>query len=148
MEIAFVFALLAVALVVIALELVAIDVVALALLVAVVAAGILPPEVALSGFSSEVVIILASVFVIAGTMTRAELAEAIAEVLLRAARRGERSGLAIVMAVSAMLSMVLSNTSTASLSFEWNTTLSSAPSITRKLLNSWMPPSCRWPLRR
>jgi di/tricarboxylate transporter len=114
LEVAFVFVLLTAAIIAISLELVAIDVMALTLLVAVVATGILPVDVALSGFSSEAVIILGSLFVLAGTMTRAQLAEAVAEALMNAAGRGERSSLAIVMGVSAALSMLLSNTSTSS----------------------------------
>lgn len=114
LEVAFVIVLLSVAIIAISLELVAVDVMALALLVAVVATGILPVDAALSGFSSEVVIILGSVFVLAGTMTRAELPEEVAAALMKATGKGERSGLAMVMGVSAALSMLLSNTSTSS----------------------------------
>lgn len=113
-EVVLVLAVLGVALVVISLELLAIDVVAMAMLVSVVAAGIITPAEAFSGFSSDVVIVLACVFVIAGTVSRAGLAEAAADAFLKRERRGEKMTLAVVMTLSAALSTVLSNTSTSS----------------------------------
>ncbi|MDJ0637818.1 MAG: SLC13 family permease [Paracoccaceae bacterium] len=113
-DVIFVLAVLSVAVVVISLELIAIDVAAMAMIVAVVAVGILTPAEALSGFSSEVVIALACIFVIAGTVSRAGLAEAATEAILRRGKGGNNASLAIVMGLSVMLSTVLSNTSTSS----------------------------------
>ena len=109
-----VLAILAVAIVLILFEWVAIDLVALSMIIAVVATGILTPEEAFSGFASDVVITLAAVFVIAGTIARAGLAEVIATAILKWTRGKDRAGLAIVMGVSAALSTLLSNTSTTS----------------------------------
>lgn len=106
--------LLCVAIILIAFEIVAIDIVAIVMIVVIVAAGILSPSEAFSGFGSEVVIILACVFVIAGTITRSGLAEAIARTILRGAGGHEFAGRAILMGLSAVLSMVFSNTSTTS----------------------------------
>lgn len=105
---------LACAVVLITLELVAIDVVALTMIVVIVAAGVLTPAEALSGFASEVVLTLAAIFVIAGTIARAGLAEAVAQAILKGGGGSDRAGLAIVMATSAALSTVFSNTSTTS----------------------------------
>ena len=102
------------AVVLISLELIAIDLVALSMVIAVVAAGILTPTEAFSGFASEVVIILAAVFVIAGTISRAGLAEAVAQAILKGSGGKDRAGLAIVMTISAALSTIFSNTSTTS----------------------------------
>ena len=57
---------------------------------------------------------MAAIFVIAGTIARAGLAEVIAAAILKGARGKDRAGLAIVMGLSAGLSTLLSNTSTTS----------------------------------
>ncbi|NNF70701.1 MAG: hypothetical protein HKN02_00745 [Rhodobacteraceae bacterium] len=105
---------LSVAFVLIAFELLAIDIVALILIIVVVAAGILTPQQAFFGFASEVVISLAAVFVIAGTVARAGLAEMLARVVFKRAGRDKRAALVLVMSVSAVLSTLFSNTSTTS----------------------------------
>lgn len=110
-----VLSILAVAVVLIMFEIVAIDLVALSMIIAVVAAGVLTPQAAFSGFASDVVITLAAVFVIAGTIARAGLAEMIAQAILKSGRGKDRAGLAIVMSTSAALSMLISNTSTTSI---------------------------------
>jgi len=100
------------AIVLITFELVAIDLVAILMIIAVVATGILTPAEAFSGFSSDVVITLAAVFVIAGTVSRAGLAETMAQAILKVGKDDDRVGLATVMGLSAALSTVFSNTST------------------------------------
>ncbi|MBT8413457.1 MAG: hypothetical protein KJO30_03920 [Boseongicola sp.] len=114
LEAIFVLAVLVVAIGLIAFEVVAIDLVAIAMLIAVVAAGVLSPADAFSGFASETVIMLAAIFVIAGTIARAGLAEAIAGLVLRRAKGKDTAALAIIMSISAALSTVFSNTSTTS----------------------------------
>lgn len=106
--------LLCVAILLIAFEIVAIDLVALSMIVVIVAAGILSPAEAFSGFASDVVIVLAGVFVIAGTISRSGLTEAVAQTILRGVGGHELAGRAIVMGLSAGLSMIFSNTSTTS----------------------------------
>jgi len=106
--------LLSVAIILIALEIVPIDLVAISMIVVIVATGILTPAEAFSGFSSDVVIILAGIFVVAGTITRSGLADALARIILRSAGGHDVAGRAIVMGLSAGLSMVFSNTSTTS----------------------------------
>jgi len=98
----------------IAFEVLAIDLVAMSMIVVIVAAGILSPAEAFSGFASDVVIVLACVFVIAGTIARSGLAEAAARAILRGTGGRDFAGRAIVMGLSASLSMVFSNTSTTS----------------------------------
>ena len=106
---------LAIALVVITLELIAIDLVAVMMIVVVVSAGVLTPAEAFSGFASEVVITLAAVFVIAGTIARAGLTEALAQMMLKGGCGKKRTELAVVMGTSAALSTFFSNTSTTSI---------------------------------
>ncbi len=114
-DVGLVLAVLGAAVIVISAGWIAIDVAAMAMIVVVVAAGVITPAEAFSGFSSDVVIVLACVFVIAGTVSRAGLAEVAAEGVLRRVTRADTSGLAIIMGLSAALSTVLSNTSTSSI---------------------------------
>lgn len=114
-EIAFLLALLAGALALFVTEKVPVDQVALALVAALVIGGILTPQEAFRGFGSEVVVILASIFVLTGALVRTGSVEWLGEALLR--RLGRREGLAVtmVMALSAGLSAFLPNTSTTGL---------------------------------
>ncbi|MBV2359135.1 hypothetical protein KUH32_05050 [Thalassococcus sp. CAU 1522] len=114
LEIAIVLGVLLCAVILIASEVLSIDLVAVLMIVVMVAAGILSPEQAFSGFASDVVVALAAIFVIAGTIARAGLTESIAVAMLAGSRGSERAGLGLVMAVSVGLSTVFSNTSTAS----------------------------------
>lgn len=66
MEIAFVLVLLALAIVLFSLETISVDIVTAIILIALTTSGILKPDEAFQGFSSDFIIILASIFVITG----------------------------------------------------------------------------------
>ncbi len=63
MEITIVLGLLALAIVLFALERISVDIITLLLLIALVVSGILTPGEAFAGFSSDIIIILASIFI-------------------------------------------------------------------------------------
>ena len=69
-DIAIVLFLLVAITIVFAFEWMAVDVATLSVIAALVITGILTPEEALSGFASEVIVILASVFIISGTLIK------------------------------------------------------------------------------
>ena len=81
--------LLAVAMALFILEWLPIDVVALLLLIALVLTGILEPAEAFSSFGQEVVVILASVFVLSGALVRTGALAWVADSLSRLAGESE-----------------------------------------------------------
>ncbi len=93
-----------------ALEWLPIDVVTLLLLVALILTGVLTPQQAFSGFANEIIVILASVFVISGALVKTGVMEWLGHALYRLAGRTESRVLAAVMGLSAALSAVISNT--------------------------------------
>ena len=112
LEIFFLLSLLAVALVLFALEMLPVDLVTLLLIAALVILGILTPAQAFSGFANEIIVILASIFVISGALVRTGVMEWLGAVLHRLG--GDRPGrlLRVVMLLSASGSAFLSNTNT------------------------------------
>ncbi len=111
-DIAIVFALLIAAMVVFSFEWVSIDVVTLSLLAMLVLTGILTPQEAFSGFASEVLIILASVFIISGTLIKTGVLDWLAQFIFRLGHRKERRVLTYLMGLAAAMSAFCSNTST------------------------------------
>ncbi len=102
--------LLAVAMVLFVLEWLPIDVVALLLLITLVLTGILEPAEAFSSFGQEVVVILASVFVLSGALVRTGALAWLAGLLSRLAGQSENRLLVAVMLSAASSSAFLSNT--------------------------------------
>jgi len=92
------------------LEWLPIDVVALLLLIALVLTGILEPAEAFSSFGQEVVVILASVFVLSGALVRTGALAWLASSLSRLAGQSENRLLIWVMMAAATSSAFLSNT--------------------------------------
>lgn len=80
-----------------------IDVSALLVLAALVLTGVLAPEQALSGFSSEPAIIVASVFVISGALGATGISEKLGRWMERAAGNDEWRTIAVVMPLVALL---------------------------------------------
>jgi len=110
-DIAIVLILLFAAMVVFSLEWLSVDVVTLGLVAVLVVTGILTPQEAFSGFANEMLIILASVFIIAGTLIKTGITDWFAQLIYSLGRRGERQLLACILSLAAAISAVFSNTS-------------------------------------
>ena len=110
-DIAIVLFLLFAALVVFSLDRLSVDVVAMGLVALLVLTGVLTPEEAFSGFANEMLIILAAVFIIAGTLIKSSITDWIARFIYGFGLRGERSLLASMLSMSAVMSAFFSNTS-------------------------------------
>jgi di/tricarboxylate transporter len=112
LQIAFVLMLLVIALIVLAKEALPIEQVALLLTAVLAACGILTAETAFQGFASETVVMLACVMVLSRRLTDSGLLARISARLRRGDSPRPRDLLASLMAVSAGLSSVITNTST------------------------------------
>ncbi len=92
------------------LEWLSVDVVTLFLLVTLVLFGILSPEEAFSGFASEIVIILASIFVLSGALVQTGVMDWLGKAIHQFSGGSEIGVLICVMFLSALVSAFLSNT--------------------------------------
>ena len=88
------------------------DIVALCSLVTLLAAGILTPEEALSGFSSNVIIMMVGLFVVGGAIFQTGLAKMISSKLMKFAGDSELKLFLLVMGVTSVLGAFVSNTGT------------------------------------
>ncbi len=106
-DVALVLGLLLAASVLFATEALSVDLVTLILIVVLVGSGILTPAEAFAGFSSEIVVILASIFVVSGALQRSGLMDAVGARLGALARGGPTrlllSATGLVSAVSAFM---------------------------------------------
>ncbi len=109
-QIALVLALLVLAVVLFALESVSVDLLTLGLLLALVGLGILTPREAFAGFSEEVIIMLASIFVIGGALQETGALDAVGAKLIKLAGGGENRLLFLLMAFVSALSAFMNNT--------------------------------------
>lgn len=114
-EIGLVLALLILAVVLFALEWLSVDVVTLLLLVTLVLAGTLSTEEAFSGFGNEIIVVLASIFVLSGALSKTGVMDWLGHLVFRLGGHSERSALVVVMAVSAAISAFINNTTTTAL---------------------------------
>ena len=96
--------------VILATELLPIDVTALLGLIALVASGLISPAMAFSGFASEIIIMLACIFVIARTLANSGVTQRIAEAILKLAH-GKVHLTPVLMSMAAAVSALFSNTS-------------------------------------
>jgi len=103
--------LLAITIVLLAMEWMPVDVTALLLMIVLVVSGLLSPERALSSFANEIIVMLACIFIISGTLARSGVTHRIAAWILQLARRQSMLS-PILMSVAAGLSAFFSNTST------------------------------------
>jgi len=110
--IAIVLGLLVVAMVLFGTELVPVDVTALGLICMLIATGTLTPAQAFSGFGDEVIIILASIMVLAGAIVKAGVMDRVGRWAFRVAGAGKRRAILVILGVSAVSSAFLSNTNT------------------------------------
>ncbi len=115
LEIALVLLILLVAMTLFATEVLSVDLVTLLVLLALMATGILTVPEAFSGFSSEVIVALASLFVVTGALQDTGVVDRLARQAGALASWGLRRTLAAVMAWAGGLSAFLNNTTVAAL---------------------------------
>ncbi|HEX5759108.1 MAG TPA: SLC13 family permease [Thermoanaerobaculia bacterium] len=111
-EILLLLALLAAAVALFATEWIAPELTAVLLLLALVFTGLLPAADAFAGFGSDVVVFLGSIFVVSQAMVRTGVLERLERAMARAAERFPRRIVALLVAATAGLSSLLSNTAT------------------------------------
>lgn len=104
--------LLAAVVVLFATEWVAVDVATLSLLCILVLSGVLSVEEAFSGFSNDIIIILASIFVLSGALMKGGVMDHLGEVISRVAGGSRTKVLLCVMPVTTLISSFMNNTTT------------------------------------
>lgn len=110
MEIAIVLTLLTVAVVLLARATLPVDQVTWLILIALVLTGVLTPEEAFRGFASEIIIILASVFVISAGLRETGLVDTLGDNIRKVSKGNPKAFLATVMGGTAGLSAFMNNT--------------------------------------
>ena len=138
MEIAFVLSLLAIAMVLFARETLPVDIVTLLVLLALIGSGILTPKEAFAGFGSDIIIILASVFIISGALRESGVVDWLGDKLGKIARGGEISLLVYMMGSVSGLSAFMNNTTV--------TALMLAPVTGMARKHKWCPSKFLMPL--
>lgn len=88
------------------------DIVALCALVALMLLGILTPDEALAGFSSNVIIMMVGLFVVGGAIFQTGLAKMISSKLMKLAGQSETRLFVLVMIVTSFMGAFVSNTGT------------------------------------
>jgi di/tricarboxylate transporter len=114
-EIAIVLGLLVLAVILFARETVPVDFVTLLALAMLVLTGVLTPSEAFSGFSSEIIIILASIFVITGALQQTGVVEALGERLQRLAGNSPVLLILMTMVMVSFISAFMNNTTATAL---------------------------------
>jgi di/tricarboxylate transporter len=116
MEIALVLGLLVVAIGLFTWEKISVDVVTLLLLIILILSGILTPTEAFAGFSSDFIIILASIFVVSGAMQETGVLDRIGAALVRVASGLKHGALmAFIMIIVGTVSAFMNNTTVTAL---------------------------------
>lgn len=110
MSIAIVLGLLVLALILFATEKVPVDIITLLLLMVLVVTGILSPREAFEGFSSDIIIILASIFVISSALRESGLLDAVGARLLKVASGSPQRLQLFLMGSAGILSGFMNNT--------------------------------------
>lgn len=107
---AIVLGLLILAIILFALESFSVDIITLILLIGLVVTHVLTPEEAFAGFSNDIIIILAAIFVISGALQQTGVMDAVGAYLLKIAGKSKVRLLAILMGVVGAMSMFMNNT--------------------------------------
>jgi di/tricarboxylate transporter len=110
LNIAIVLVLLVIAIALFAAERLSVDVITLLLLMTLVLTGILTPAEAFAGFSSEIIIVLASVFVISGALHQTGVMDAVGARVHTIAGKSENRLLIVLMSLVGALSAFMNNT--------------------------------------
>ena len=116
MQIGLVLGLLVLAVVLFATEKLSVDIVTLILLMVLVLSGILKPDEAFAGFSQDIIIILASIFIISGALQKSGIMDALGELLYKFARGSDNRLLFLIMTVVATVSAFMNNTTVTAVS--------------------------------
>lgn len=111
MQITLVLGLLLVVIVLFATEKLPVDVITLLAMVALVLGGVLTPAEAFAGFSSEIIIVLGSIFVLSGALQETGLVDAVGTRLSQLGRAGSNWLLLLVMGTAGAVSAFMNNTS-------------------------------------
>ena len=112
LEIALIFGLLLGVIVLFVLETLSVDVVTLLLLFALMVFGILKPEEALSGFGSDIIVILGAVFVISGALLETGVMDGLGDIIWRLTGNSRARILIVVMLFTSLTSAFMNNTTT------------------------------------
>ncbi len=116
MQIALVLGLLVVAIVLFTWEKISVDVVTLLLLIILIISGILTPPEAFAGFSSDFIIILASIFVVSGAMQETGVLDRIGSALVKVSSKMPPGPLmAFIMLIVGVVSAFMNNTTVTAL---------------------------------
>jgi di/tricarboxylate transporter len=115
MEIALVLGLLVLAIVLFATEKLSVDIITLVLLCTLVLTGVLSPTEAFAGFSSEIIIILGSIFVIGGALRETGVLDVAGQAVFKLAGRSYRRLLVLLMGAASGLSAFMNNTTVAAM---------------------------------
>ncbi|HLT33201.1 MAG TPA: SLC13 family permease, partial [Aquaticitalea sp.] len=114
MEIAFVIGLLVVVIILFATEKFSVDVVTIGLLLALTLPGIITPQEAFEGFSSDFIIILASIFVISGGLSETGMLDRVGAQLIRVVK-SKTLFVGYTMFITGVLSAFMNNTTVTAL---------------------------------
>jgi di/tricarboxylate transporter len=107
-----VLALLVTVVVVFAFEWISVDVATLLLLIVLVVTGLLTVEDAFAGFSNDIILILASIFVLSGALMKGGILDYLGETIHRIAGGSQAKVLLCIMSVTAFISSFMNNTTT------------------------------------
>ena len=111
------------------------DVIALCSMLALVLTGIITPEEGLAGFSNSVVIMIAGLFIVGGAITQTGLARLIGNKVLSLARESEVRLFYLVILVTILLGLFVSNTGTVAILMPIVVTIASQSGVdARRLL--------------
>ena len=93
-------------------EWLSVDLVALGLVISLMVTGILSPEEALAGFSSPIVITVATLFIVGGSVMETGLADSVSNKIIQFAGKSKSRLLVLIMSTVAVLSGFISDTGT------------------------------------
>ncbi|HEV3409160.1 MAG TPA: SLC13 family permease, partial [Chthoniobacterales bacterium] len=110
LAIGFVLALLLLAIALFATERISVDLITFVLLIALVVSGILAPREAFEGFSSEIIIILGSIFVISGALKETGVLDLLGARVLKLAGANPKRLLLLIMGTTSAVSSFMNNT--------------------------------------
>ncbi len=111
MEIALVLSLLVIAIILFATEKLSVDIVTILLLIVLIVSGILTPAEAFEGFSSDFIVILASIFVVSGALQETGVLDRIGSSLVKVSSKASAGVVAIlVMLIAGTVSAFMNNT--------------------------------------
>ncbi len=110
LPIAFVLALLLLAIALFATERISVDLITFLLLIALVTSGILAPAEAFAGFSNDIIIILGAIFVISGALQETGVLDLLGARILKLAGTSQNNLLLLLMSSTAAVSAFMNNT--------------------------------------